>query len=652
MSTGILGLGSGNASTLNQEMIDKLKAVDTKTFVDPITKKIEKITSVEEGEEGEEFKIFAIKEKVAELASSMGVLSLSENGEANVFDNKSSNVTGTSAVFSSDNISLLPTGTISVDITQLASKDVYQTNSFNDKTEEIPLSSPQYESRQISKDTANDKVGAGEFTITPDGGSAISFTTDENTTWDDLKTMINDEDNLEASFVDNRLIIKESNSKELEIKDTSGSVMTDLGIESVANITIQVASSPVYQSHITSNSTSTDKVGAGEFTITPDGGSAISFTTDENTTWDDLKTMINDEDNLEATLINGRLSISHTDGKTELSFSDTSGNVTTYLGLKNKGRIFSTIGKTYENLAKSIDNDDKISASVEQVGDDSYRLVIKSKESGTANALTINQTAVDLKLNENANHILTAQNLNATIDGVSYNISSNQIKTAGDLTITATELGKSSLTISENTDLIVPAVSEFIKNYNDLVDMIDKEVSSADSPISDISSLQSMMSSIKRIIFDNYGENHDLNIFGISMEETQNTNSVPKAGLILSKTGSLVLDETIFSSTVSKNMDKIKSLFVGTATNKGLGTKLKEFLEGLSKQNGILKQYEESMDKRLEKLNEEKEKMIKTLDTRYSSMASDFASYGAIITQMEAQFSGLKLMIQQSIASK
>jgi len=647
MSTGILGFGSGGASALNQDVIDKLKAADTKAFVDPITRRIDKITSVEDKKEGEEFKMLTIKAKIAELVSSMDVLSLSKNGEANVFDNKSSKTNGTSATFSSDNIGALPEGTISVDITQLATKDVYQTDTFSDKTKEVPLTNPQYESRQISKDTGNDKVGAGDFDITPAGGSAISFTTDANTTWDDLKTMIDDDSNLEASFVDNRLIIKESNGKELEIKDTSGSVMTDLGVESVANITVQVAKSPVYQSHIASNTTDIDKVGAGEFTITPTGGSAITITTDANTTWEDLEKLINDETDLDASLVDGRLSISHTDGKTELSFSDTSGDVTTYLGLKDKGRVFSTVGKTYEDLAKSIDNDDKVNASVEQVGDDSYRLVIKSEESGTANTLTISQTAVDLKLGESANHILTAQNLNATIDGVDYDTSSNQIKTAGDLTITAAELGKSSLSISKNTDLVVPAVKEFVEKYNELVTLIDTEKSSPDSPINDMSSLQTMMSSIKDILFGSYGEQGKLNIFAISMDATSS-----KAGLSLDKTGKLALDETIFASTISSNPDNIKSLFVGTSTKEGLGTKLKDFLGGLSKRDGILDRYDTNMDKRLEKLNEEKDKMTKTLDTRYASMASDFASYGSVITQMEAQFSGMKMMIEQSIASK
>ena len=46
-----------------------------------------------------------------------------------------------------------------------------------------------------------------------------------------------------------------------------------------------------------------------------------------------------------------------------------------------------------------------------------------------------------------------------------------------------------------------------------------------------------------------------------------------------------------------------------------------------------------------------KEKAEKALNAKYEQLSLQFASYGAIINQMEASFSGLKLMIQQSTAS-
>ena len=49
-------------------------------------------------------------------------------------------------------------------------------------------------------------------------------------------------------------------------------------------------------------------------------------------------------------------------------------------------------------------------------------------------------------------------------------------------------------------------------------------------------------------------------------------------------------------------------------------------------------------------LNSEKEKSEKLLNAKYEQLALQFSSYGAIINQMESSFSGLKMLIQQSIS--
>ena len=45
MAEGILGLGQGQAASLNSDMLEKLKAVDRKATVEPIEKKLEKFES-------------------------------------------------------------------------------------------------------------------------------------------------------------------------------------------------------------------------------------------------------------------------------------------------------------------------------------------------------------------------------------------------------------------------------------------------------------------------------------------------------------------------------------------------------------------------------------------------------------------------------
>ena len=55
---------------------------------------------------------------------------------------------------------------------------------------------------------------------------------------------------------------------------------------------------------------------------------------------------------------------------------------------------------------------------------------------------------------------------------------------------------------------------------------------------------------------------------------------------------------------------------------------------------------------REERLKKDKETAETTLDNKYSLMAQQFASYGVMINQMESSFSGLKMLILQSQASR
>lgn len=377
---------------------------------------------------------------------------------------------------------------------------------------------------------------------------------------------------------------------------------------------------------------------------------------------------------------------------------------------------FTTVGKTYQELADDINANTKITASVEQVGDSNFRLVIKSTESGTQNKLTISQTGVSLgidaqqkstavastsvqiaggndagdkitingvdfstegktyqdlanDINANADFngsivngqlvitrtdgtdvnitqtgvdlgfssaILNAQNMKAQVDGVDYDVSSNTITIQGNLTMTAVELGTSSISIQQDTSTVIPTLQSMITAYNELVDLIDEELFASDSVISDPSSLRTMMASIKDQLFGSYGADGDQNIFNY--------------GFDLDRTGHMTLDTEVFAKALSENFDNLKDMFIGTAEKPGLGTQLKEYLDGLDGFEGLLTQYGESLADRKTRLESDKEKAQEELDSKYSLMAEQFASYTAIITQLEASFGGLKLMIEQSTA--
>jgi flagellar hook-associated protein 2 len=175
-----------------------------------------------------------------------------------------------------------------------------------------------------------------------------------------------------------------------------------------------------------------------------------------------------------------------------------------------------------------------------------------------------------------------------------------------------------------------------VAKYNELVDLIDGELFSAESSIEDKSTLRTIMSDIKDTLFGNYGKLDDLNLFNFGFE--------------VDKTGYLSVDTTEFNEAVENNIDDLRSLFVGVAEKEGMGTQLKEYVDSLDSFDGLLTKYQDNMTTRKDFLEDEQEKAQEDLDNKYALLAQQFASYGAIITQFENQFSGLKLMIEQSTA--
>lgn len=296
---------------------------------------------------------------------------------------------------------------------------------------------------------------------------------------------------------------------------------------------------------------------------------------------------------------------------------------------------FSTEGKTYETLVSEMGNYPDLNVSLEQVGDSSYRMIIKSSESGTANAITISQSGVDLGLEEEANHVLTAQNMKATVDGIDYDLSSNKLTMQSGLIIKMVEEGTSSITMERDDASIIESITSIADKYNDLVDLVNSYIlGDEENPavISDSSTLKSMMSSIKNILFDSYGLNNEENLF--------------KYGISFDSDGYMQVDETELSTALTDNYDDLKELFVGYAEKEGIGTRLKTYLDSLDNLlDGLLTTYDDKLSTRLSTLTTDYETASEKLDEKYEQMASQFASYTVLITQMETAFSSLQSII-------
>lgn len=445
MATATLGLGTSGSNDLSSELITKLKTAESTSVLDPITKQ-------KTNTQTEKDALTQVQTKITDLLKSVKSLDLYASG-TNTFDEMSASTSGTSASFNTTDSSNLEPGTITINVTQLAQKDVYQSNTISDITSKL--------------DTGTINISIGE------------------------------------------------NSYD-----------------------------------------------------------------------------------------------------------------------------FSTEGKTYEELVSEMNTHPDLDVGLEQVGDKSYRMVIKSSESGSANAITISQTGVDLGLVDKSNHVLTAQNMKSTIDGIDYDVSSNKVTMQNGLVITAVSSGTSSIIMERDNTAVSDSITSISDKYNELVDLVNSyTLGDEENPakISDSSTLKSMMSDIKGILFGSYGLSNEENMF--------------KYGISFDSDGHMQVDNSTLSTALTNNYSDIKELFVGYAEKEGIGTKLKTYLDSLDSRDGLLTNYSDKLTNKLSTLSTDYTTASDKLDKKYEEMTSQFAAYTVLISQMETAFSSLKSIIDGNSSS-
>lgn len=310
----------------------------------------------------------------------------------------------------------------------------------------------------------------------------------------------------------------------------------------------------------------------------------------------------------------------------------------------NGSEPINTDNLTYEQLVTEINKIDGVQASIVDTSDGNFRLSIKSIETGESNKINFSGTAADELFNINETnaeilkkyHVLEAQDMKMKVDGVDYSGSSNTITIDG-LKITASKsTGESTINIEDDNSNLKTQMQAFVTAYNTLNTLISGEVYSTDSSLGDKASIRNVMSQLKEQLFSQGNSDKTMFSYGFSFD---------------SKTGNLLLDSTTFDKAVKSDKQGLQNLFVGVAEKKGIATTLDELISN-SGINKDLIDYESNMLSRQTKLTEQKDKAQEALDAKYKSMAQQFAAYTTIITQMENSFSGLKMLIQQSTASK
>lgn len=297
------------------------------------------------------------------------------------------------------------------------------------------------------------------------------------------------------------------------------------------------------------------------------------------------------------------------------------------------GTNIDTSTMSYTKLTEEINKISGVQASLVDSSDGKFRLAIKSTETGTANKITIGGGA---STSFGFTNVLPAQDMQLKADGVDYSSSSNTITIDG-LKITATkETGDSTINIENDTTTLSAQMKNFADKFNELRATIENEIYSADASVDNKGALRDMLATIKNELFGTGSGKQSIFDFGFSLDE---------------KSGDILFNQKDFEASIKNGTADLEALFAGTPDKKGIATSMDEAISisGVTKN---LLDYEINMLEREERLKKDKETAETTLDNKYSLMAQQFASYGVMINQMESSFSGLKMLILQSQASR
>jgi flagellar hook-associated protein 2 len=341
-------------------------------------------------------------------------------------------------------------------------------------------------------------------------------------------------------------------------------------------------------------------------------------------------------------------------------------------------------GRTYQEIADDINSSDLFVASIEQVketGDDKYKLVVKSANTGTVNALEFESTNLkDTIFNVdnsggatvNFTELQASADFEGEIDGIDYVRASNTIELQGNLTMTATAVDTDEdagegikrtstiLTLERDTGQVIPAAQAFADAYNALQTALSDgisdlkrdengNISDEKSPFYNKSGLRSILDGIKQKIFGEFGsDSKTLFDYGFKMNENQD--------------GGISVNSKEFADAIKNDYEGIKKFFLGDKgedgiigtidDNAGLGTDIENLLKDYKANDGLVDIFNDERTQRKKNWQKELDKAQKALDARYAQMATQFAEYGAVINQMESAFGGMKMMIEQSTAKQ
>lgn len=344
------------------------------------------------------------------------------------------------------------------------------------------------------------------------------------------------------------------------------------------------------------------------------------------------------------------------------SASTAAGTYTINVGT-NTFNIDYEAGISLEDLKFAINDTagDTVTASILQVGESDFRLILTSKIDGAGNDISISDTGgietalqnYDATTNpDGIQEIQNATDASFDYNGITITRSTNTIDDLiVGVTLTLAEEGSSSkISISQDQEAITEAFTTMAEKYNALVTQADA-MTKRDPETNEVG------------IFNG---NRDItsiasNINNILTEIDYTGDSLINLGIDIDRKGVMSFDSSKLTAALNSDPNHVEFLLAGgsevdtygnTQSFDGIFAMLEDKVDSYTSfSNGQLKRLDDGLDKNLERLKDDVTKNNALITSRYDTMAQRFVAYDAIISRINNQFNVLDQQIQASLAA-
>ena len=442
-------------------------------------------------------------------------------------------------------------------------------------------------------------VTSGTFSVYRNGERAVIDISSDDTFATLQAKIQNKLSDVQVSLQEGYLTFSSSNGAKI----TTGSSTDTSNLSSITGLSasgnITSSARELYKVNASTNLVSDnlfreDNIYEGTFTIGEE-----EFTIDSTTTLNDIINMINNSEKSGATAYWDSV-----DGKLVLNSKST--------------------GSMYVNVERGTSNFTDVMG-LTTTKDGITKMNVAAQEVGNNAEFTINGTTYTSNSNTITSDITRIKGVTLQLK----NISANE-ETAS----TTTE--EETLTVKKDAETLSNAIEEVVGAYNELMTNVDKAIA-ADGDLKDQSVLKMIRNQLRSLMTSSILDANtfrNVDAIGISVEKATGSN------ISTSNLTTLTFDKEKFNNAYNSDPLSVKSLLVGTDTNKGILTKIEDLVESaLTGVSGYFDTQNNSYIKQIQQINDRISKENRAT-TRYQEiLESKFSAMDLLISQMQQQYS-------------